>query len=194
MRRTAAPLARLAVAAGLCLAPAALAAPVPPSTHLGFAAGGQLVVTEWDAGLADAGGAPVSPEGDGFLRVRLGQQFTPRFGVEVGVSYLPLSAEGALATGMLYDADLLIGLKDGPVTPLLVLGGGAYQVFDGDESDVDAQFHYGFELRGRLNQRVAVRGGLRHIFADSLEPDQDFSNHIELSFGFDLLFGADAID
>lgn len=168
----------------------ALGAPVPPSTHLGLAAGGHLVVTDWEAGLTDATGAAVSPEADGFVRVRLGQQLNGWLGVEAAVTYLPLSAGDAVATALIYDGDLLINLREGPVMPLLVVGGGAYHVF-GDESDLDGQFHYGFELRGTLNERVAVRGGLRHIFADSFEPDQDFSNHIELSFGFDLLFGAE---
>lgn len=172
------------------LVTSAHAAPVPPSTHIGLAVGGHLVVTDWEAGLTDADGRAVSPEGDGLLRLRLGQQLDSRFAVEVAVTYLPLSVNDALATALLYDGDLLINLREGPVMPLLIVGGGAYQVF-GDETDVDGQFHYGFELRGTLNERVAVRGGLRHIFADSLEPDQDFSNHIELSFGFDLLFGVD---
>ena len=189
--------ALLTACAALLLSPAspiavADAAPVPPSTHLGIAAGGHLVVTDWEAGLTDPDGQQISPEGNGLFRVRLGQQFSTWIGAELGLGFMPLEAGDALGTGLIYDADLLINLKDGPVMPLLVLGGGAYHVYDGrGGSDLDYQFHYGFELRGRVNDRLAIRGGLRHYFADSLEPDQDFSNHIEVNLGFDLLFGAD---
>lgn len=189
---------RLLFAALACLAPGvlasttAVAAPVPPSTHIGLSAGGHLVVTDWEAGLTDREGDLVSPEGDGFFRLRIGRQINSWFGAEVGLAYMPLNVPDALATGLIYDGDLLISLKDGPVMPLLILGGGAYHVFDGNgDGDLDYQFHYGFELRGTVNQRIAIRGGLRHTFADSLEPDQDFSNHIEVSLGFDVLFGAE---
>lgn len=187
--------ARLAVPsvsiATVALLATAHGAPVPPSTHLGIAAGGHLVVTDWEAGLADTEGQPLSPEGNGLFRLRLGQQFNGWLGAEAGLAYMPLRADETLGTGLIYDGDLLINLKDGPVMPLLILGGGAYHVFDGKGgSDLDWQFHYGFELRGTVNQRLAVRGGLRHTFADSLEADQDLSNHIEVTVGFDVLFGA----
>lgn len=168
------------------------AAPVGPSTHLGLATGGHLVVTGWETELTDAQGQHLSPEGNGLFRVRLGRQFNGWVGAEVSAAYMPLAAEEALATGFIYDGDLLITLREAPVMPLLVLGGGAYHVVGSQgDSDLDWQFHYGFSLRGTINQRLAVRGGLRHIFADSLEPDQDLSNHIELTVGFDILFGAD---
>ncbi len=187
-----APLAVLsAVAITIALLTAAHGAPVPPSNHIGIAAGGHLVVTDWEAGLSDAAGQPLSPEGNGLFRLRLGRQFNSWFGAEAALGYMPLDAGETLGTGLIYDGDLLINLKQGPVMPLLILGGGAYHVFDGKGgSDLDWQFHYGFELRGTINRRLAVRGGLRHTFADSLEADQDLSNHIEVTVGFDVLFGA----
>ncbi len=176
-----------------------------PAWHVGLSAGGHLVITDWGAATADEDtGLYVSPDHSPLLRLRFGGQFTDLLAIEGSVGYIPLSAAGEDHTALEYDVGALLFFSNGTWRPFFGIGAGVYHFPNGekreevaggpanivDSSDVDPMFWYGLGLRAMATDWFAVRGDVRHIYTDGLEPDgPSIASNFEVSLGVDFLFG-----
>jgi outer membrane protein OmpA-like peptidoglycan-associated protein len=105
--------------------------------------------------------------------IRLGVQVVPWLAIELNGAIIPISARDALegslsGLALHYGGGVLISPFEGAWTPHLVLGGGMYQLADGDlGSDGDWEIHTGLGFRGMIVDWMALRGEARIHFTDS---------------------------
>lgn len=142
-----------------------------PSFYMGIFGGANFVLGDWDLHEQPDRGADASSSALG--GVRLGVQVLSWLAIEANASVIPLSARDALEgslSGMAlhYGGGVLISPFDGAWTPHLVVGGGMYQLVDGDlGSDADWEIHTGLGFRGLIVDWMALRGEARLHLTDS---------------------------
>lgn len=179
----------VALAVLICAASPTRAAPEPPRWHAGVAVGAFAVITDRDAGFVHPDGHRISPEAGPTWSLRLGRHLAGPLTAEAALGHAPLLLDGALGTLVTYRLDLLIALRAAPIAPYAVLGGGALHAFGGrDGPDLDAELHYGLDLRGAVDGPLALRAGLRHVFSDALDAHLEASSHIEFLVGLDIVW------
>ncbi|MCB9523568.1 MAG: OmpA family protein [Myxococcales bacterium] len=177
-----------------------------PAWHVGVSLGGHLVITDWGSATANEDTGLYESADHSFIgRLRFGGQFSDLVGIEASVGYLPISAAGEDHTALEYDLGVLLFFSNGTWRPFFGVGAGVYHFPDGemrdpigdtrfatikDESDIDPMLWYGLGLRAMATDWFAVRGDIRHIYTDGLEPDgPSIASNFEVSLGVDFLFG-----
>ena len=156
--------------------------------YLGLFGGVHLPERNWDFGDDNLNPQPL-PTWSGDMGVRLGYQLAKRWAVELGVGYLPITADvGGKTHAFRYDADVLYHFFDSNWTPFVVAGFGAYHSTGGAlGKDVDPQLHAGIGVRGLILPWLALRAEAREMWTDGFDAANAWN--LGVTGGVDIFFG-----
>ena len=157
--------------------------------YLGLFGGVHLPERNWDLGDDNQNPQPL-PTWSGDMGVRFGYQLAKKWAVELGVGYLPISADtGGKTHTFRYDADVLYHLFESNWTPFIVAGFGAYHSTGGAlGKDVDPQLHAGVGVRGLILPWLALRAEAREMWTDGFDAGNAWN--LGVTGGVDIFFGA----
>ncbi len=157
--------------------------------YLGLFRGVHLPERNWDLGDDNQNPQPL-PTWSGDMGVRFGYQLAKKWAVELGVGYLPISADtGGKTHTFRYDADVLYHLFESNWTPFIVAGFGAYHATGGAlGKDVDPQLHAGVGVRGLILPWLALRAEAREMWTDGFDAGNAWN--LGVTGGVDIFFGA----
>jgi hypothetical protein len=158
--------------------------------YAGFLGSGNVVLRDWNLGhnafVAQNGVDGAHPQSSGEAGIRAGVQVISRLAVEGELRWVGLPTSLGFASGLSYDVNLLANILARSWTPIVEAGGGAVSVVSGALGGGTAPFgHVGIGLRGRVEQRVAVRVEIRDVFTQGF--DKGGGNNLELIAGLELL-------
>ena len=156
-----------------------------PRVYLGFGAGANLVLSDWDLDETDTAGRPQSAESSALFELRLGLDLLGWLSLEAGAGYLPLSAGEDEVDALHLHASARFPFARDTIEPYLMVGVGAFMNPDGDRgADQDPAVHYGGGVAIGLADWLDLRVEARHLMSDGLEAA--LSHKLSLTAGLDF--------